>query len=745
MDPVRRLFFNAFMGGRTTRQGATAQKVRTGKTPMEQRSPFGHLTFVRSRLVTLIGCLTLTLGVCSCFTSNKKTPKTPEQKNQAPQPPENPEGKESPPKSPSQCPEPEALALPRGTSLSTQDEPLLSLTANHPRIFVTPERLTTLKNLLKNGDPIITEMADGLAKKISEIEKRPPLVPTSDSSTNARLVSSPEAMDRILALAGSYLLTGDRRHGLLAIDVMKAAANFSDWHPSHFLDTSVMAYAVAVGYDWTYDLLSDEERRVIRSAILEKGIRPALQEYEKRIWWTQSKDNWPLVNGGAIGIAALAIGDVEKEASSTVLKYIVQNLELPLKSFEPDGAWAEGPMYWGYGSLYLYGLADALRTATGTDLGLSQRDSLRQSGLYRVHAVGPNKKWFSYYDTGEGIGSYDFMMWKARQYQTPLFAQTERRLGGLSGIRAILWYAPGCFAENFAPPAPSHVYPRLAVATLRTAWNDPSAVYIGFKGGDNKTSHGHLDLGNFVLDADGERWAVDLGADSYTVPGYFDSRIRPTLYRVSTQGHNTLTIAQEAQKNLAMPNQKNDAVAPLLAFRGEASGTSSSNTMQQKPLPRLYAVADLKAAYIPLVTKALRGVGIQEDNSVLIIDEIAGGEKPISVVSHFHTRAKVEISGREAILTQGGKTLKAKILSPTNARFEVISANPRDIKTTSQENPNRDVRDLIVRIGGLQQATKLILWLVPGSAVKAEEPSLEGGIAPLSEWVQADSAQKFAG
>ena len=94
----------------------------------------------------------------------------------------------------------------------------------------------------------------------------------------------------------------------------------------------------------------------------------------------------------------------------------------------------------------------------------------------------------------------------------------------------------------FAGPVP--------VALLRSAWNDPEALWIGIKAGFNQVPHGHLDLGNFELDALGVRWAVDLGADDYNMPGYWDSRDggrRWTYYRLNSQSHNVCTLDGQDQ------------------------------------------------------------------------------------------------------------------------------------------------------------------------------------------------------
>ena len=53
---------------------------------------------------------------------------------------------------------------------------------------------------------------------------------------------------------------------------MLAAARFSDWNPSHFLDVAEMTFALAVGYDWLYDQLDRASRKEIRTAIVDKGV-----------------------------------------------------------------------------------------------------------------------------------------------------------------------------------------------------------------------------------------------------------------------------------------------------------------------------------------------------------------------------------------------------------------------------------------------------------------------------------------
>ena len=75
-------------------------------------------------------------------------------------------------------------------------------------------------------------------------------------------------------------------------------------------------------------------------------------------------------------------------------------------------------------------------------------------------------------------------------------------------------------------------FPGVDVAFLRSDYSN-DGVWVGLKGGDNSltqigkgTTHTHSDQGSFVLDMLGERWAEDLGADSYYDRGYFSWQVR---------------------------------------------------------------------------------------------------------------------------------------------------------------------------------------------------------------------------
>jgi hypothetical protein len=290
----------------------------------------------------------------------------------------------------------------------------------------------------------------------------------------------------------------------------------------------------------------------------------------------------------------------------------------------------------------------------------------------------------------------------ARQFERPIYAQQECSLiGSHAQIFHLLWYGrEEVETSHFELPRDA-LFRGVDVAFFRSAWDDPQAVYVGFKGGDNKANHSHLDLGTFVLDALGERWVLDLGSDDYNLPGYFGKQ-RWTYFRLRTEAHNTLTIDGE--------NQNPAGKAPIVAF-------------QSKP-ERAFAVTDLTGGYAPLVKQAKRGIALLDRRQVLVQDEVEAAY-PVEVVWNFLTRARIDVSGAQARLAQGKAKLEARILSPTGARFEIISTNAPEPQA---QQP--DVHNLTVRLPKKMSQVRIAVLLSPPDK-EAANPTLE----PLREWI----------
>jgi hypothetical protein len=279
-----------------------------------------------------------------------------------------------------------------------------------------------------------------------------------------------------------------------------------------------------------------------------------------------------------------------------------------------------------------------------------------------------------------------------------------------------VWFPEQTLDEVVNPPLDSHFRGNADIATFRSAWNDPNALFVGLKAGDNLPHHNHLDLGSFILDADGQRWAMDLGPDNnggtYTLPGYFDVKTgkRWTYFRANNHGHNTVTPGDDLQSP--------DIVAPIIQF-GSAPN-------------RGCAVVDLTPAYPDDAASLHRGIALLDRARVLVQDEYqpAASRKPLHWVMITNAKIEIDPGGQSATLTSGSKTLRATILEPTNAQFHVGSTRPPKPIENQNDGTSMLTTDLVPNVS--ESSTRLAVLLSP---VGDKWPHLSPpAIQPLLGW-----------
>ena len=465
-----------------------------------------------------------------------------------------------------------------------------------------------------------------------------------------------------------------------------------------------MSHAFGIAYDWLYDHLSAKDKGIIRTALIEKGLHAYKTGFETGKWWVNSTHNWNQVCHGGIGIGALAIADERPELCAKILNVGIKKMPLALNSYAPDGGWNEGPGYWHYATRYTVYFLAALETALGTDFGLSNYEGFDNTGKFRIDFQSPTGLSFNYADAGRSVSGTHEMYWLAKRFEQPVYAWFQRQDTRTHPLD-LIWYS-----NKGSDPAISQLpldafYQGIDVVLFRSAWNDPNAIFVGFKGGDNKANHSHLDLGSFVLDANGVRWAVDLGSDNYNLPGYFGSK-RWTYYRLNTESHNTLFINKK--------NQDPRAPAPITHFDSRPDFA--------------YAVTDLSAAYKASAKKVRRGIALVQRRHVLIQDEIEIKGKKSEIEWGFLTSANVSIDGGIAELKKNGKHLQVEILSPAQAQFEILSANP-----PKPQKQQPDVKKLAIRLAVNSPVQRIVVRITPYQ--ENEKPAeYNKPVVPLKDW-----------
>jgi hypothetical protein len=602
------------------------------------------------------------------------------------------------------------------SALRAAPDPLAQLRPGHPRLLFTDAQLAAAVAAAKT-DPLRAQLH---ARLIAVAEAELTSAPVKHALVGPRLLDkSRTALGRVLTCSLAFRLTGDERFFRRARKELLTVAAFPDWNPSHFLDVAEMSLAVAIGYDWLYAHLKPDERATLKTALLTHGLALAPDAYnpagatDKRVTrWVTAHHNWNQVcNGGLLG-AALALADDEPALARLVVTGAVKSLPLAMAAYAPDGAYPEGPGYWNYGTTYNVIALALLETALGTDFGLAQAAAFDRTAHYRLHVQSPTGLAFNYADGSASIGLSPAYTWLAKKFGVPqarthtrtlLTAALATKKSDREGDRFIalnaLWF-PSPEIENptskipNSSPLDAHFRGPAELALFRSAWDNPRALFVGFKAGANAVNHSHLDLGAFVLDADGIRWATELGTDDYNLPGYFDTKKgtagpRWKYYRLNNRSHNTLTPADALQEY--------HATAPLIAFASTPA--------------RAHAVADLTSVYPGAAKKILRGIALLDRARVLVQDDLTGLKPHTPLVSRLLTAGKISLSAdaRTATLTQDGRTLRVEILSPAGAKFTTRPATA----PTSKERANPGITDLTAEFTPTTPDTRLALLLTP--------------------------------
>jgi len=586
---------------------------------------------------------------------------------------------------------------------------LKTLDKNHPRLMLKDKDLERLKNLYeKDGvlkkclKDVLEEAEDCAGKSMLTYRKIGPRL----------LHISRECLRRIYALGLAYRWTGDEKYAGKAIDNMLTVCEFEDWNPSHFLDTAEMSHAVGLGYDWIYYYMDAETRVKIKAGLIKNGLEPGLAAYKKS-GWVQSEHNWNQVCNGGLIVGSLAIAESNPQYAEKIVTSAVQSLPRALKTYGPDGAWGEGPGYWSYATHYTaYGLA-ALESALGTDFGLLQIEGLAQAGDFPIYTTGPTRYYLNLADVGEKSPrrTLPCLFWLARTFDKPFYAHEERAM--LAEHRAspqhVVWYMPEPGGKLPVRDLDRYFRGPVEVALFRSSWDDPEALWVGVKAGYNQVNHGHLDLGNFELDALGVRWIRDLGADNYNLPGYWDSGRggkRWSYYRLNSKSHSVPLLGGEDQDPMG--------ISKLIKFEPKKSSA--------------FALIDLTSAYEKYARKVTRGIAMLEGREAVLVQDEFEIEKPCELVWAMTIDAEITLEKEQiATLTIDGKELVAKVLSPNRATFTIESAEQKP-----PERTNKGVKRLIMRLDNAKDNVRVAVLLSP--VWKNDRYVRSAKLEPLEQW-----------
>jgi hypothetical protein len=557
---------------------------------------------------------------------------------------------------------------PRALSQSAATPELLqSLRDARPRLLLFQSHFDRLRFLI-HQNALARRIYGDLERECDRIVSLPPI---EYRLVGARLqAQTRRAIHRIAALGVMYGISGREPWLRRAVAEMQAAAAFKDWNPSRPIDTAEMTCALAIGYDWMYIALTPEERSAIRDAIITKSLDIAMPLYRQPSPWSGANrpPHWNLVCNAGFAMGALAVADEVPEKSAAILRGVLESAPRGLRFYGPEGAWPEGAAIADYATRNAAMLCSALTTALGSDRGLGATRGFDRAGRFRVYITGPSVSGSPSSDSG----ARPELFWLANRFRQPALAWMEERQierGQRPDPLDLGW-----FERDVRPPQLSAwpldaAFRSVQIASFRSSWEDANALFFALKGGDNKAGNAHLDLGSFVLDAGGVRWALDPHLGDGPAPAG-----KPAA-AARTEAHNTLLIDNENQDPRA------DAAIVRHEFGGDLS----------------WVQIDLSKANGAKVRQWTRRAGLLQRQAVLI-EDIVRAPRPVQVVWGMVTDANISLNGASASLKKGAWNLALEIRTPRHAVFDTLVTESSTKKLIVRQSDKTTDLDLSILI-----------------------------------------------
>lgn len=557
----------------------------------------------------------------------------------------------------------------------------------HPRIIINEDKISRLKSL-KQTDYVVNKLYSKVVRLAEKYITAEEIAYSTDADT--ALATARTVRDHVFYLGMAYLLTEDECYAERVWKDLKKAGEFPDWSPSlKYLITCEMMSAFGVAYDWLYNYWNDEQREFIEKSIVNLGIYNSLLGYTGRLkgissssTWPYNEGNWNAVCNGGTLIAATAIFETSPLLCSVVVSDAIRGLGYMMNSFAPDGAWEEGAGYWSYMIRYLSVTLDTIIHNYNYDFGFDDAEGLSDTVEF-IRSVYGSKGINNFHDVdySEGDFSCDYLYWFADHLNSiEYFNERTRQIEqGAGSVYDLMFYnIDKDYANKENLNLKDSYFRNVEFVSMRSGYTDDS-LYLSYHGGKTVCSHSHADSGSFVFDMLGERWAVDLGPDSYSLPYYHGSK-RFEYYRTRTEGHNTLLINPDSGAGqrlegvtyAGMPVDKGDYV---------------------------YSAIDLTDAYSDDASSVKRAFMLSDNRTNIVMrDEIS--LKSLSDIYWFmHTDANINIiDSNTAKLTKNNKSITVKLLSDAEtAAFSVMDATPLPSSPQySGQNKNEGFKKLTV-------------------------------------------------
>ena len=471
--------------------------------------------------------------------------------------------------------------------------------------------------------------------------------------------------------ARAYAFHGDKEAGTYVKEVLIKLAGWPNWtHPwqtnrGRYSEhrTGSWAHRVAEAYDLTYDLMSAEESKQIRKAIMANIVDGAHRTYVFNDDITAATSNWlAMILGGSLMNMAAVYGDgpeteeLEPYFTGAVIKYYkFINRVVDQK----DGAWGEG---YGYNSYSFSNMAYSLPSLDNVfkvDLTAPLVGSYNEfiwAGLIK------NKLWFEYGDSGGPMGPATFWSFLLEKRREPRLSWFYNFMKTNENYEDVIFNTKGIPQDSPFDENPVKVFREVGTTVFKSGWEKDDFSFVMRTGAF--FNHQHIDQGSFWLADKGVIFIEERHLKNST---YYDDPIYQSKL-IQPVAHSTILIdgneqSQRTGDHLNHAPGFNDHAYIANFLDGQDASFSSGN---------------IGKLYFDKVKDLSRNVMFIKPRTVLMLDTAVPSEKDTKVTLLYQTAELDHIKAGKDVsnITKDGVTLN------------FIHLAPKGVETKAEETPH---------------------------------------------------------
>ena len=459
--------------------------------------------------------------------------------------------------------------------------------------------------------------------------------------------------------ARAYAFHGDSEAGNYVKEVLLKLASWPNWtHPwqtnrGRYSEhrTGSWAHRVAEAYDLTYDLMSADESKQIRKAIMANIVDGAHRTYVYNDDITAATSNWlAMILGGSLMNMAAVYADgadtenLEPYFTGAIIKYYkFINRVVDQK----DGAWGEG---YGYNSYSFSNMAYSLPSLDNVFKGDLTAPLVGSYNEFIWGGLIKDKLWFEYGDSGGQMGPATFWSFLLEKRREPRLSWFYNFMKKEESYEDVIFNTKGIPEDSPFDENPVKVFREVGTTVFKSGWEKDDFSFVMRTGGFY--NHQHIDQGSIWLADKGVLFIEERHLKNST---YYDDPIYQSKL-IQPVAHSTILIDGNEQSQ-----RTGDHLYHAPGFDDHAY---IANFLDGKDAA--FSSGNIGRIYFDKVKDLSRNVLFIKPRTLLMLDTAIPSEKDAKVTLLYQTAELEHIKAGKDVsnITKGGVTLNFMHLAP---------------------------------------------------------------------------------